>query len=85
MTTVRYFRHAFIHRCTTFMYLQYSHPEWIHIYTDGSLMKNNSIAGAGIYCKLFSSYLSLGTNSTHFDGELEAINSALKQLFHPLV
>ena len=45
-------------------------------------MKNNSTAGAGIYCKLFSSYLSLGTNSTHFDGQLEAINSALKHLFH---
>ena len=51
---------------------------------DGSKICHNfnNTAGAGIYSKLFCSYISLGPNSTHFDGELEAINSALKQLFY---
>ena len=44
-------------------------------------MKNNR-AGAGIHSSLFSFYLSLGPNSTHFDGELEAISLALKQLIY---
>ena len=30
MTTVRFFWHAFIHRSTTFMYIQYSHPLIYH-------------------------------------------------------
>jgi hypothetical protein len=37
-------------------------------------------AGAGIYCILFSFYLPLGQHATHFDGETEAVNTALIQL-----
>ena len=33
-------------------------------------------------CKLFSIYIPHGSNSTHYDGELEAINKALSQLLH---
>ena len=32
----------------------YPQEEWIHIYTDGSLLNKNENAGAGIYCKLQS-------------------------------
>jgi ribonuclease HI len=38
-------------------------------------------AGARIYCKLFNLYLSLGQHETHFDGEIEAMTTALIQLF----
>ena len=59
------------------IYTKFPENEWIHIYTDGSKIGHNfnNTAGAGIYSKLFCSYISLGPNSTHFDGELEAINS----------
>jgi hypothetical protein len=30
---------------------------------------------------LFSFYLSLGQHATHFDGEIEAMNTALTQMF----
>jgi hypothetical protein len=48
---------------------------------NGSLTEKNGNVGAGIYCKLFSFYLLLGQHATHFDGELEAMNTALMQLF----
>ena len=32
----------------------YSELDWPHIYTDGSCLNNDSAAGAGIHCKLFS-------------------------------
>jgi len=34
-------------------------------------------AGAGIYCERFSCYMQLGQHSTAFDGEIEAIRTAL--------
>ena len=37
-------------------------------------------AGAGIYCEFFSSYMTLGQHSTAFDGEIEAIRTALRLL-----
>jgi hypothetical protein len=51
---------------------------WLHIYTDDTLTGNNGKAGAGIHCKLFSFYLTLGHHATQFDGELEAMNIALR-------
>jgi ribonuclease HI len=36
--------------------------------------------GAGICCELFSSYMPLGQHSTAFDGEIEAIRTALRLL-----
>jgi ribonuclease HI len=63
------------------IYTPYPEEEWLHIYTDGSLTEKIGNVGAGIYCKLFSIYLLLGQNATHFDGEIEAMNTALMQLF----
>jgi ribonuclease HI len=61
-------------------YTLYPEEEWLHIYIDGSLTENGNVR-AGIYCKLFSFYLLLGQHATHFDGEIEAMNTALMQLF----
>jgi hypothetical protein len=59
----------------------YPEEEWLHIYTDGSLTEKNGNVRVVIYCKLFSFHLSLGQHATHFDGEIEAMNTALMQLF----
>jgi hypothetical protein len=48
---------------------------------DVSLTNKNENAGAGIHCKLFSFYLSLGQHATHFDREIEAVSNALRELF----
>jgi hypothetical protein len=53
----------------------------LHIYPASSLTGKNGNAGAGIYYKLFNFYLPLGEHSTHFDGETEAVTTALIQLF----
>jgi hypothetical protein len=63
------------------IYTLYPEEEWLHIYTDGSLTEKNGNVRAGMYCKLFSFYLSLGQHATHFDGEIEAMNTALMQMF----
>lgn len=57
----------------------YTQTEWLHIYTDGSLTEANGIAGAGVYSEIFCFYKALGQYYSHFDGELEAINLALRQ------
>ena len=62
------------------MHTLYPDSEWLHLYTDGSLCDTETSAGAGIHCKLFDLYLSAGTNSTNFDGEILAIHMALSQL-----
>ena len=62
------------------MHTLYPDSEWLHLYTDGSLYDTKTSAGAGIHCKLFDLYLSAGTNSTNFDGEVLAIHMALLQL-----
>ncbi|XP_015911532.2 uncharacterized protein [Parasteatoda tepidariorum] len=53
---------------------------WLHVYTDGSKLEMDGVAGAGILCEHFSRYLSLGTAKTAFDGEVEAIKVALTHL-----
>ncbi|KAJ4446100.1 hypothetical protein ANN_12792 [Periplaneta americana] len=58
----------------------YPEKDWLNIYTDGSLYDKEGSAGAGIYCTIFSSYMSAGCNTTHFDGEILAIDMALSQL-----
>jgi ribonuclease HI len=63
------------------IYNVYPEEEWLHIYTDGSLTEKNGNIRVRIYCKLFSFYLSLGQHATHFDGEIEAMSTALMQLF----
>ncbi|GFS48441.1 putative RNA-directed DNA polymerase from transposon X-element [Trichonephila clavipes] len=54
--------------------------EWLHIYTDGSLLDLAQGAGIGVFSHLFSFYLHAGPLTTHFDGEVEAIHIALQQL-----
>jgi ribonuclease HI len=60
----------------------YPQQYWLHIYTHGTLTENNGNAGAGagIHCKLFSFYLTLGHHATQLDGELEAMNIAIRQI-----
>jgi Ribonuclease HI len=52
--------------------------QWLHVYTEGPLQ--NPEEEAGITCKLFSFYKSMGKNTTHFDGEITAIKIAIQQL-----
>ncbi|GFV37248.1 uncharacterized protein LOC103524116 [Trichonephila clavipes] len=54
--------------------------EWLHIYTDGSLLDFAQGAGIGVFSHLFSFYLHASPLTTHFDGEVEAIHIALQQL-----
>jgi hypothetical protein len=58
----------------------YRQDKWLHIFTDGSQIDRYINAGAGIYCELFSCYMPLGQQSTAFDGEIEAICTALRLL-----
>ncbi|GFU99699.1 uncharacterized protein TNCV_984611 [Trichonephila clavipes] len=41
--------------------------EWLHIYTDGSLLDFAQGAGIGVFSHLFSFYLHAGPLTTHFD------------------
>ncbi|GFT83407.1 uncharacterized protein LOC103524116 [Trichonephila clavipes] len=41
--------------------------EWLHIYTDGSLLDIAQGAGIGVFSHLFSFYLHAGPLTTHFD------------------
>ena len=60
----------------------YPETEWLHNFTDGSLLKWEAVAVARIHYKLFNLYLSVGINSAHFDGEIATIDTALTQLLH---
>ncbi|GFX99344.1 putative rna-directed dna polymerase from transposon bs [Trichonephila clavipes] len=44
--------------------------EWLHIYTDGSLLDFSQGAGIGVFSHLFSFYLHAGPSTTHFDGQV---------------
>ena len=59
---------------------RYPSGEYLRIYTDGSLLKIDGKAGAGIHSELFSHYISVGINRTSFDREITAIAMALQQL-----
>ncbi|GFT32736.1 RNase H domain-containing protein [Nephila pilipes] len=54
--------------------------EWLQVYTDGSQLSKHQNVGGDVYSKLFSFYAPFGKCSTAFDGEVEAIRIALKQL-----
>jgi hypothetical protein len=62
------------------MNTRYPHNVWLHIFTDGSQRAGYINAGAVIYCELFSCYIPLGQHSSAFDGEIEAICTALHLL-----
>ncbi|KAJ4437376.1 hypothetical protein ANN_17519 [Periplaneta americana] len=57
---------------------RYPPQNWLHLYTDGSLISREQ--GAGVTCCLFSLYRSLGYGTTSFDGEIIAINECLRNL-----
>jgi ribonuclease HI len=59
---------------------RHTQDKWLHIFTDGSQIDGYINAGAGIYCEIFSCYMPLGKNSIAFDGEIEAICTALRLL-----
>jgi hypothetical protein len=50
------------------------------IYTDGSKITKSENAGAGGYSKLFSQYITVGTNNSAFGREVKAIEVALNNL-----
>ena len=62
------------------MNTRYPQDKWLHIFTDSSQLEGYIKAGAGIHCELFSCYIPLGQHSTAFDGEIEAIRTALRLL-----
>ncbi|GFX22913.1 uncharacterized protein TNCV_3911601 [Trichonephila clavipes] len=49
--------------------IRFPPEEWLHIYTDGSLLDFAQGAGIGVFSHLFSFYLHAGPLTTHFDGE----------------
>ncbi|GFU80040.1 RNase H domain-containing protein [Trichonephila clavipes] len=57
----------------------YPEPDWVPIYTDGSFLKDSDRAGAGLYCHLFSFYLTTEKFTTTFDDEVAALQVALAQ------
>ena len=59
---------------------RFSLEVWIHMYTDGSEIEMDGVAGTGIYCELFAYYRSLGTSKSAFCSEIEPIKMALEHL-----
>ncbi|KAJ4431093.1 hypothetical protein ANN_19688 [Periplaneta americana] len=60
--------------------IRYPPQNWLHLYTDGSLISREQGAGAGVTCCLFSLYRSLGYGTTSFDGEIVAISESLRNI-----
>ena len=60
--------------------IRYPPQNWLHLYTNGSLLSREQDAGAGVTCCLFSLYRSLGYGTTSFDGEIIAISESLRNL-----
>ncbi|KAJ4446278.1 hypothetical protein ANN_12973 [Periplaneta americana] len=58
--------------------IRYPPQNWLHLYTDGSLISREQGAGAGVTCSLFSLCRSLGYGTTSFDGEIIAISECLR-------
>ena len=55
------------------------YPSSLYSYIYGSKLHIHGSAGAGIYCKLFSFYISTAQTNTAFDDETEVILTALNQ------
>ncbi|KAJ4429912.1 hypothetical protein ANN_22116 [Periplaneta americana] len=60
--------------------IRYPEDYWIKIYTDGSKTDPQGNVGAGIFSNLFRFYLTVGSNLSAYDGEIEGIHVALNQL-----
>lgn len=61
--------------------MQYILNEIGHILILIVLSGQDGNPGAAIYYKSFSFHLTHGQHATHYDGELEIVNTALIQLF----
>lgn len=59
---------------------RYPVNRWTYVYTDGSMFQRCIGAGAGVFCEHFAFYKAVGRDTTSFDGELEAILIALRQI-----
>ena len=71
-------------KCSVLM-INEKHPEEEHlrVYTHGSKIEETG-TGAGVYCHLFSNYVSVGRYKMNFHKDTEAIFLALQQLiYHP--
>ncbi|KAJ4429190.1 hypothetical protein ANN_26193 [Periplaneta americana] len=64
------------------IHTRFPEQQWLHIFTDGSLLTNQIGANAGATCRLFSFYKPLGFGITNFDGEVEAICTTLQNLLY---
>ncbi|GFX49175.1 uncharacterized protein TNCV_5041691 [Trichonephila clavipes] len=60
--------------------VRYPNSERLHVYMDGSLFDDYLTACSGVFSNLFSFYASAEKFRAVFDGEVEAIQIALKQL-----
>ncbi|VDO11711.1 unnamed protein product [Rodentolepis nana] len=60
--------------------VNYPADQWLQVFTDGSYTENQANVGAGVYSELFSFYAAAGHNRSAFEGEIEAIRIALRQL-----
>ncbi|GFW69667.1 RNase H domain-containing protein [Trichonephila clavipes] len=58
----------------------YPELDWVHIYTDGSHLNDPNSSGTGVYCHLFSFYLTMRKFPIAFDGEVAALQVVLAQL-----
>ncbi|XP_071043832.1 uncharacterized protein [Parasteatoda tepidariorum] len=57
----------------------YPEPEWLRIYTNGSLLHDSPNAGAGVFSEAFSFYAPVRQGSA-FDGQIDKIRIAIVQL-----
>ncbi|GFY10308.1 RNase H domain-containing protein [Trichonephila clavipes] len=59
----------------------YLESEWLYVFTDDSKLTDNSNAGAGVCCDLFSFCSLIGIHRTAFNAEIASIHIAVCQLF----
>ena len=62
------------------MNTRYPQDKWLHIFTDGSKVEGYIKSGADINCEFFSCYKPIEQHSTAFNGEIEAVRTALRLL-----
>jgi hypothetical protein len=60
---------------------KYPLDKWMHIYTDGSTtLRRTYLAGSGVTCEMFNMALPAGKLGCNYDGEVVAIQAALRRL-----
>ncbi|GFQ92406.1 hypothetical protein TNCT_537221 [Trichonephila clavata] len=57
----------------------YPEPDWVHIYTDGGLLKDSESTRARVYCLFFFFYLNSGNFTSAFDCGVAALQVVLAQ------